>query len=304
MDFLDFVGFVGCAVGRYAVVKRAAAPGDVHFVLGNVVPHGVQLREKGFITRFRVHVCYARVQVVGADSVTHYLGLFQKWNAVLVVVGTFCGAFDGDQVLNERQVFFVVCGAVQLRKAHVMRRANGVARLLRSGCMIEGYEKIGCLFGNIQHGGFPRGTVMHTGRGHQMAKVISLETQPVGKHFAFALLLLLDDRLRVNIAVRPLRLGDHRDGFVHKFIQCRIFRGSVQACYGFECFVKIPVVKGRPFEITRFQARSDLEIAKGMAQVRVGVGFPELRHHGFAAYLETVGPKTLRPLNGRHVDPT
>src|ERR1051326_6945794 len=67
-----------CAVGRCAVIKRAAAAGDVHFLLNDIGPDAFESGPKGWIAGFDEQVGCAGIKVIGADSVAHRVGLLSE----------------------------------------------------------------------------------------------------------------------------------------------------------------------------------------------------------------------------------
>ncbi len=165
MDARDGFLVLG-AVGRSAVVKRAAPAGDVHLLLDEVGPDAFQRRPERAVARLDEQIRCAGIKIIGADGVAHAVGLLLEGDAVLVVIGAV-----GHEVAHRHelpgqfQIARLAGGAIKLHHAHVVRRADGIARQLGRWLAKGVVEKVRRLAGHGQQVGAAGGPVMHAGGG-------------------------------------------------------------------------------------------------------------------------------------------
>ena len=139
---------------------------------------------------------------------------------------------------------------------------------------------------------------MHAGRSHQVTHVVGLEMIAVRKFLRLRVALpLRDDRLRVEVAVFALGLGDDRDDFVHLPVDHRIPSDGIDLRQRLEPFQEIAVVEGRTRKFPRLETGRDAIIGPRVAVFLAAEDRPQVWDHGGAAHIEPLGPKTLRPLH-------
>src|SRR6476659_5234826 len=106
---------------------------------------------------------------------------------------------------------------------------------------------------------------MNTGGGHEMTKIVCLETQAILESFIDACIFLFDDCFRVDVAIGSLSFTNHLDGLIHHFIKLLILRNCIHACKSLKRLVKISIVKRRANKTSSIESCSNLKILERVA---------------------------------------
>ena len=205
-----------------ADVGGAQTARDIHLAPCHVLPQGLAGLDEGFISGFGGQVSHARVEIRGADGVTHGGVLLPHGDVGLVVgdtIGVLLGAAGVDEVGGQIQELALARVAVH---AHQGQLDLLVAGGTEGGGLILNEDLgdvVGVLFHALQQGRFARGLGVGDGGLHEVAGAVELVAVAVGP----ALLGLGYGEENIEVAVLPLIALDIVNDAIHLFLQGGIF---------------------------------------------------------------------------------
>src|SRR5690606_14511688 len=111
----------------------------------------------------------ARIEVIRSNRVSHGVGLLSERDSVLVVVTAFSDLVAQLEKLEGQLKVTTITGcAVEFNQSHEMRGTDRTARGLGRGIAEGAVEKVGGATRDGQEIGPASGSVVHTGRRHEV----------------------------------------------------------------------------------------------------------------------------------------
>ena len=255
---------------------------------------------------------------------SHGLVLLVERLTILIVVGAVLyKAANLDKLLGKIEITRISRLTPHLNHTHIVTGADGTTGEFGRSRLVEVDEEVGGLDSAIEERGLSRGTLVDDGCHHQVAQVVGLEVETIGKGSLLVLLpycgaddgLLflhrvtidatihfVDDDGRMDIAILALCSGYTVDEMVHQAIKFRIAGDSINGSHAFEPLVHIAIVERRAPVLVivgrDIVAGSNLEIAEAMRDGRVVPGLPHRKQRRAAVHAEAVAPEATGPLCG------
>jgi hypothetical protein len=292
----------GEAVGRGAVVERAAAAGEVELGVDHVVPEPREDLLELLVARLGHEVGEAGIEVVGPHGVAGGDRLLAHREAVLVVVAAVEVVAHVDERLGEAQVPLVARCAVQLHHAHVVRGADRAGGELLRVLGGERLEEPGGALRRVEQHGAAGDSVMADADRDEVPEVVGLEVEAVGQCPDLLPVALGDEGGRVQVAVVALHGGDLGGDRVDLRLELGIGRRLEDADGGLEPLVEVAVEEGRALMHALGVAGRDEEVAPTRADLGVAQRAPDRRHRHVAGPLELGAPEAPVPSKARRAE--